>query len=80
MVRLEEIIWFVRLSSSEISIPVWCDWECLLSLVCRVSFPFQFQYGAIGRIYYQFDQNKIDHFNSSMVRLGENLTAILIFS
>ena len=71
MVRLGVIIDLNRNNFSEVSIPVWFDWEFVSISDAISAILFQFQYGSIGRHNSRSFNNFPISFNSSMVRLGE---------
>ena len=62
-------------NQSEVSIPVWFDWE-FWPLKSSITFiEFQFQYGSIGRFLAESVVHRLKCFNSSMVRLGDSFRA-----
>ncbi len=69
MVRLRVSSNILRSSVSIISIPVWYDWESLITWEYVLNLWFQFQYGTIESICIFTILYTIWHFNSSMVRL-----------
>ena len=65
------LLFFILIMRDHVSIPVWCDWERVETLIVEYRHVFQFQYGAIGSKHQQHLCCLMLSFNSSMVRLGE---------
>ena len=55
-----------------VSIPVWCDWECLSrAMSCRI-YLFQFQYGAIGSPQLPFGIESVEQFQFQYGAIGRS--------
>ena len=73
MVRLEAKSSMLPVTKNSVSIPVWFDWKRKLPPWPASLNMFQFQYGSIGRCCCAPASRAKKCFNSSMVRLEENM-------
>ena len=74
----KKVVGLLVIAAKLISIPVWYDWKTGSLVSYSTSCLFQFQYGTIGSIFWNFRYKALPYFNSSMVRL-EDFSFIIVW-